>query len=156
MIWSTWDFEGTEAAAATSAFVFRMSPLETMEFDRPFFLFIYDALNKVSQKSSHKEGGKLWNWFSWFMQVPNQNVDCIRSKYFYLTLFPSSECHVDTCLAVFPLLSFAFTLSQRPPYRNWVKLFIKGYIKIQYDLNLDTTFYFFNPPLRDPWIFSFL
>jgi len=39
--------KGTEAAAATSAFVFRMSPLETMEFDRPFFLFIYDALNKV-------------------------------------------------------------------------------------------------------------
>ena len=38
---------GTEAAAATSAFIFRMSPGKVMQFDRPFFLFIYDALNKV-------------------------------------------------------------------------------------------------------------
>ena len=40
--------KGTEAAAATSAFVFRMAPTNVMQFDRPFFLFIYDALNKVS------------------------------------------------------------------------------------------------------------
>jgi len=39
--------KGTEAAAATSAFQFRMIPSLTMQFDRPFFLFIYDALNKV-------------------------------------------------------------------------------------------------------------
>jgi len=39
--------KGTEAAAATSAFVFRMAPSNVMQFDRPFFLFIYDALNKV-------------------------------------------------------------------------------------------------------------
>ena len=38
---------GTEAAAATSAFIFRMGPSKVMQFDRPFFLFIYDALNKV-------------------------------------------------------------------------------------------------------------
>ena len=41
--------KGTEAAAATSAFVFRMAPSNVMQFDRPFFLFIYDALNKVSK-----------------------------------------------------------------------------------------------------------
>lgn len=39
--------KGTEAAAATSAFQFRMIPSLTMQYDRPFFLFIYDALNKV-------------------------------------------------------------------------------------------------------------
>lgn len=39
--------KGTEAAAATSAFQFRMIPSITMQYDRPFFLFIYDALNKV-------------------------------------------------------------------------------------------------------------
>lgn len=39
--------KGTEAAAATSAFLFRMAPFTSMTFDRPFFLFIYDALNKV-------------------------------------------------------------------------------------------------------------
>lgn len=39
--------KGTEAAAATSAFQFRMIPSKTMQFDRPHFLFIYDALNKV-------------------------------------------------------------------------------------------------------------
>jgi len=39
--------KGTEAAAATSAFQFRMIPSITMQFDRPHFLFIYDALNKV-------------------------------------------------------------------------------------------------------------
>ena len=41
---------GTEAAAATSAFIFRMGPSKVMQFDRPFFLFIYDALNKVLLK----------------------------------------------------------------------------------------------------------
>ena len=40
--------KGTEAAAATSAFQFRMIPSITMQFDRPHFLFIYDALNKVN------------------------------------------------------------------------------------------------------------
>jgi len=39
--------KGTEAAAATSAFQFRMIPSIKMQYDRPFFLFIYDALNKV-------------------------------------------------------------------------------------------------------------
>eukprot|EP00092_Neocalanus_flemingeri_P064060 GFUD01077632.1.p1 GENE.GFUD01077632.1~~GFUD01077632.1.p1 ORF type:complete len:532 (-),score=119.38 GFUD01077632.1:340-1935(-) len=39
--------KGTEAAAATSAFQFRMIPSIVMQYDRPFFLFIYDALNKV-------------------------------------------------------------------------------------------------------------
>lgn len=39
--------KGTEAAAATSAFHFRMIPHTILRFDRPFFLFIYDALNKV-------------------------------------------------------------------------------------------------------------
>jgi len=39
--------KGTEAAAATSAFQFRMAPMREFKLDRPFFLFIYDALNKV-------------------------------------------------------------------------------------------------------------
>jgi len=39
--------KGTEAAAATSAFHFRMMPSKIFQLDRPFFLFIYDALNKV-------------------------------------------------------------------------------------------------------------
>jgi len=39
--------KGTEAAAATSAFQFRMMPSKVFQLDRPFFLFIYDALNKV-------------------------------------------------------------------------------------------------------------
>ena len=40
--------KGTEAAAATSAFQYRSIPSVTMKFDRPFFLCIYDALNKVN------------------------------------------------------------------------------------------------------------
>ena len=40
--------KGTEAAAATSGFSFYLGPMFTVTFDRPFFLFIYDALNKVS------------------------------------------------------------------------------------------------------------
>ncbi|XP_023328503.1 serpin B4 isoform X2 [Eurytemora carolleeae] len=39
--------KGTEAAASTSAFQFRMIPSISFKLDRPFFLFIYDALNKV-------------------------------------------------------------------------------------------------------------
>lgn len=39
--------KGTEAAAATSGFQFYLGPMFTVKFDRPFFLFIYDALNKV-------------------------------------------------------------------------------------------------------------
>jgi len=39
--------KGTEAAAATSGFQFYLGPMFTVRFDRPFFLFIYDALNKV-------------------------------------------------------------------------------------------------------------
>merc|ERR1719427_141064 len=39
--------KGTEAAAATAAFMFRMMPSKVVKLDRPFFLFIYDALNKV-------------------------------------------------------------------------------------------------------------
>ena len=39
--------KGTEAAAATSGFSFYLGPMFTVTFDRPFFLFIYDALNKV-------------------------------------------------------------------------------------------------------------
>jgi len=39
--------KGTEAAASTSAFQFRMLPSLQYKLDRPFFLFIYDALNKV-------------------------------------------------------------------------------------------------------------
>ena len=54
--------------------------------DHSFYLFTMPSTRWVkSQKSSHKEGGKLWNWFFWFMQVPNQNVDCIRSKYISAT-----------------------------------------------------------------------
>ena len=43
--------KGTEAAAATAGVQFYMGhfPVHaTVTFDRPFFLFIYDALNKVS------------------------------------------------------------------------------------------------------------
>ena len=52
MIFSSFQIteRGTEAAAATSAFIFRMGPSKVMQFDRPFFLFIYDALNKVLLK----------------------------------------------------------------------------------------------------------
>jgi len=39
--------KGTEAAAATAAFMFRMLPQKMVKLDRPFFLFIYDSLNKV-------------------------------------------------------------------------------------------------------------
>jgi len=39
--------KGTEAAAATAALQFYLGPMFTITFDRPFFLFIYDALNKV-------------------------------------------------------------------------------------------------------------
>lgn len=39
--------KGTEAAAVTTAFHFRMIPHTVLRFDRPFILFIYDALNKV-------------------------------------------------------------------------------------------------------------
>lgn len=39
--------KGTEAAAATAAFMFRMMPQKVVKLDRPFFLFIYDSLNKV-------------------------------------------------------------------------------------------------------------
>ena len=48
LVWSQITEKGTEAAAATSAFQFRMIPSIKMQYDRPFFLFIYDALNKVS------------------------------------------------------------------------------------------------------------
>ena len=51
--------KGTEAAAATSAFVFRMSPSKVMQFDRPFFLFIYDALNKVTTRASNEPLAKI-------------------------------------------------------------------------------------------------
>jgi serine protease inhibitor len=40
--------KGTEAAAATAAVQFYLGPMFTVTFDRPFFLFIYDALNKVA------------------------------------------------------------------------------------------------------------
>lgn len=39
--------KGTEAAAATSAVQFYLGPMFVVTLDRPFFLFIYDALNKV-------------------------------------------------------------------------------------------------------------
>jgi len=39
--------KGTEAAAATMAVQFYLGPMFTITFDRPFFSFIYDALNKV-------------------------------------------------------------------------------------------------------------
>jgi len=39
--------KGTEAAAATAGLSFYLGPMFTVRFDRPFFLFIYDALNKV-------------------------------------------------------------------------------------------------------------
>jgi len=39
--------KGTEAAAATMAVQFYLGPSVSVRFDRPFFLFIYDALNKV-------------------------------------------------------------------------------------------------------------
>jgi len=39
--------KGTEAAAATAGVQFYLGPMFTVTFDRPFFLFIYDALNKV-------------------------------------------------------------------------------------------------------------
>jgi len=39
--------KGTEAAAATAGVQFYLGPMFTVAFDRPFFLFIYDALNKV-------------------------------------------------------------------------------------------------------------
>merc|ERR1719483_1880230 len=39
--------KGTEAAAATMAVQFYMGPSVNVRFDRPFFLFIYDALNKI-------------------------------------------------------------------------------------------------------------
>eukprot|EP00092_Neocalanus_flemingeri_P102983 GFUD01131729.1.p1 GENE.GFUD01131729.1~~GFUD01131729.1.p1 ORF type:complete len:527 (+),score=142.23 GFUD01131729.1:57-1637(+) len=39
--------KGTEAAAATAGVQFYLGPMFTVKFDRPFFLFIYDALNKV-------------------------------------------------------------------------------------------------------------
>jgi len=38
---------GTEAAAATTGVQWLMAPFLNITFDRPFFLFIYDALNKV-------------------------------------------------------------------------------------------------------------
>ena len=43
--------KGTEAAAATSAVQFYLGPMFSITFDRPFFLFIYDALNKVAMTS---------------------------------------------------------------------------------------------------------
>jgi len=39
--------KGTEAAAATMAVQFYLGPMFTITFDKPFFLFIYDALNKA-------------------------------------------------------------------------------------------------------------
>merc|ERR1712025_909286 len=39
--------KGTEAAAATMAVQFYLGPSVSVKFDRPFMLFIYDALNKV-------------------------------------------------------------------------------------------------------------
>jgi len=39
--------KGTEAAAATAGVQFYLGPMFSVTFDRPFFLFIYDALNKV-------------------------------------------------------------------------------------------------------------
>jgi len=38
---------GTEAAAVTTGVQWLMAPFLNITFDRPFFLFIYDALNKV-------------------------------------------------------------------------------------------------------------